>query len=243
MKKYGLIGKKLSHSFSKKYFSEKFEKERITGVQYELYELKSIRELPNLISKENLDGLNVTIPYKQEVISFLDELDESALKVNAVNVIKRSGDKFIGYNSDYFGFLTSLKNWYQGPKHALILGTGGSSQAVAAALDTLGFEYLKVSRTHGNLTYKDLQMKKYLLIDHPLIINTTPLGMSPAIDTLPDLDYSCIGSNHYFYDLVYNPKITAFMKKGEDRGAKTKNGLEMLILQAEKSWGIWQSED
>lgn len=243
MKKLGLIGYSLSHSFSKKYFENKFQQEKIEGYQYDLYELESIEGFNDLITQNSaLVGLNVTIPYKEQVIPYLDTLSSEAQKIGAVNVIKieENGQK-VGYNSDYFGFRQSLVNtsWNLTNIQALVLGTGGASKAVQIALQDLNIPYQIVSRkpsSHG-LVYEDLTEK--FIQDFHLIINTTPLGMSPKIETYPDLPYTFIHENHLFFDLVYNPEKTIFLRKGETQGVKTQNGLEMLHLQAEKAWEIW----
>ncbi|UII34989.1 shikimate dehydrogenase [Fulvivirga ulvae] len=243
MSLYGLIGKKLSHSFSKKYFTEKFENEGLHTCKYELFELDSIAELSKLVhSKADIVGLNVTIPYKEVVIPMLDEVHEKAREIGAVNVIKVRDGKLIGFNSDYFGFKESLVNWVGASKlHALVLGTGGASKAVIAALKDLAIPYQVVSRkaTRQTLSYSSLKETPQVLNSHRLIINTTPLGMLPQIDSAPDLDYSLISNNHYLYDLVYNPEVTRFLKMGQEHGAMIKNGIEMLHLQAEMSWKIW----
>lgn len=243
MSLYGLIGKKLSHSFSKKYFTEKFEKEGLHTCKYELYELASADELPQLIrTNPDLAGLNVTIPYKEDVIPLLDDIHEKAREIGAVNVIKIRDGKLTGYNSDYFGFRESLANWIGESKvKALVLGTGGASKAVIAALKDLGISYQVVSRqaSNENLSYTSLKEAPELIRDHRLIINTTPLGMHPQTDAAPDLDYSLLSNKHFLYDLVYNPEVTQFLSKGLDQGASIKNGIEMLHLQAEKSWEIW----
>ncbi|WPP48492.1 shikimate dehydrogenase family protein [Catalinimonas niigatensis] len=240
---YGLIGYRLSHSFSKKYFSNKFEKEKIVDSSYELFELEDIQEFPEVVAQHpNIRGINVTIPYKQQVMRYLDELDSSAKQVGAVNTIKFMGNKRIGYNTDYYGFKESLENWLGAiqSKKALILGTGGASRAVKCALYALNIDFLMVSReaTERAISYGELQ-KNYDLKEYPLIINTTPLGMSPNVDTFPDIAYEQLSTIHFCYDLVYNPEVTTFMKKAEEKGAAVKNGLEMLHLQAEKSWEIW----
>lgn len=240
---YGLIGYRLSHSFSKKYFSNKFEQEKIADSSYELFELEDIQELPEVISQyPNIRGMNVTIPYKQQVMRYLDDLDASAKQVGAVNTVKFSGNKRIGYNTDYYGFKASLENWLEGHpiKKALVLGTGGASRAVKCALYALQIDFVMVSREASEqaITYEELK-KNYDLKEYPLIINTTPLGMSPDIHSFPDIAYEQLGAAHFCYDLVYNPEVTTFMKKAEERGAAVKNGLEMLHLQAEKSWEIW----
>lgn len=244
MRIFGLIGKKLTHSFSKKYFTEKFERENIKQVVYELFELPNIDEFPQLIdNQENLKGLNVTIPYKLEVLPFLHEIDPAAERIGAVNVIKvQENKKLKGYNSDYYGFKFSLEKFLAGNTKvkALILGTGGASKAVKVALEDLDIPYRYVSRyseKNNILTYK--QLDEDVFSSYHLIINTTPLGMYPFIETCPEIPYHLLGKNHYLYDLVYNPENTLFMQKGAENGAKVKNGLEMLYLQAEKSWEIW----
>lgn len=247
MKVFGLIGKKLSHSFSKNYFETKFNQLNIADQHtYELFELTAINKVKELFTKENLVGLNVTVPYKQEVIPFLDELDQSAKKVGAVNVIKLESGITKGYNSDYFGFKQSLENWLQGNaiKNALILGSGGASKAVSAALNDQDISSKVVSRSDdaGDITYRELNHAPKLLGKYKLIINTTPLGMYPAIEEAPEVPYAEVNDSHWFYDLVYNPEETLFLKKGKEQGANIKNGLEMLHLQAEKSWEIWNSK-
>ncbi len=247
MKKFGLIGKTLSHSFSKNYFEEKFEKENITGAQYDLYEMPDIVDLLDLIkeSKGQLKGLNVTIPYKQDVLPYLKEIDPSAEKIGAVNVLKIADNGTIkGYNSDYYGFKTSLENFagtaLTGCK-ALILGTGGASKAVKQALIDLEIPYQYISRQKSETSLSYDEITPEIIKAHKLIINSTPLGMYPKTDHCPTIPYEAIGQEHFLYDLVYNPEETLFMKKGRDQGAKAIHGLEMLILQAEKSWEIWNS--
>lgn len=245
MKRFGLTGYPLGHSFSKKYFTEKFEKEGIEDCEYELYPLEDIEELPELIkSEKGLIGLNVTIPYKQQVIKFLDEIDPKAEQIGAVNTIKIQGKKLKGYNTDYIGFKESLVKLVGPnpmPEKALILGTGGASKAVKAALEDLGIEFQFVSRNpaDGELSYEDLNTQYSILNTAKLIINTTPLGMAPNTEALPDLPYHQLTEHHYLYDLVYNPLITAFMQKGIDARCWVKNGLEMLYGQAEAAWEIW----
>ncbi len=241
MKQFGLIGKPLTHSFSAGYFAEKFRNEGINDCRYDKFELDSITDFPALIGDKNPAGLNVTIPYKQEVMSYLDGLDHSAEKVGAVNVIKAADGKLIGFNSDYFGFRKSLETWLGKEEvKALVLGTGGASKAVVAALDDLHIPFTLVSRgAAGDVTYESLSEED--AASHHLWINTTPLGMQPNITTAPDLPYHVLGPGYYLYDLVYNPETTQFMKYGNSKGAKTKNGLEMLYLQAERSWQIWNS--
>lgn len=245
MKVFGLIGRKLSHSFSKKYFTEKFENEKLHDHSYALFELESIAGIRKILSIESLAGLNVTIPYKTEVIPYLDSLDERASRIGAVNVIAYRNGKFIGYNSDYYGFRTSLETW-MGPAaksvQALILGTGGASKAVSVALEDLGITYKFVSRTPDTDQFAYEQLDRDIMGDYHLLINTTPLGMSPETRTCPQLPYSAMGPNHYLYDLVYNPETTLFMKQGQEAGARTMNGLKMLYLQAEASWSIWNEQ-
>ncbi len=247
-KLYGLIGKTLHHSFSQRYFREKFLKENIADTDYLLFELATIDELPNVFTKHPaLGGLNVTIPYKLEVISFLDAIDPVAEEIGAVNTIKiEAAGKKIGFNTDYTGFKVSLENWIHKPLSdykALVLGTGGASKAVVAALNSLGIDYKYVSRTASERTYDYLQLaaRPEIVREHRLIINTTPLGTSPNVNAAPDLPYEMITDQHYLYDLVYNPAETLFLKKGKAKGANIKNGLEMLELQAEKAWEIWNS--
>lgn len=246
MIQYGLLGRTLKHSFSKKYFEEKFERESIKDCTYNLFEIATIEELPEMLnSKPQLRGFNVTIPYKEEVMQYLDALDESAENVGAVNVVKIENGQLIGYNSDYFGFKHSLETWIDPTvKNALVLGTGGASKAVEAALVDLDIHYIIVSREakEGCFTYAQLNKIPAMFSTFRLIINTTPVGMFPNIDEAPSLPYDHASPEQYFYDLVYNPEMTLFMKKGLEKGAKAKNGLEMLHLQAEKAWQIWNSK-
>ncbi len=245
MRKFGLIGYPLQHSFSKKYFSGKFEKENIQDCQFELYELDNINKFPKLIESEpSLEGVSVTIPYKEQVIPFLDELEPGCKAIGAVNCIQVKGKKLKGYNTDYIGFKVSLEKWLNGaqPK-ALILGTGGASKAVKQALLDLDLPFLTVSRSpkkeQGYITYEDLKKDKSILESHPLIINTTPLGTFPNTEEMPEIPVENISKGHWVYDLVYNPEKTFLMKTLESKGAKVKNGLEMLELQAEAAWEIW----
>ncbi len=246
MKIFGLIGYPLTHSFSKKYFSEKFGKEDINEFVYENFELKDIDDFPVLISTyPSLKGLNVTIPYKEDIITYLDDLDYTAKKIRAVNVIKilEDGSK-IGYNTDYYGFRTSLENWLgsaMSKMNVLILGTGGASKAVKTVLHDCNIPYRTVSRNEkkGDFIYYDFIQEPELMKNFRLIINTTPLGMHPGINQAPNLPYEHMSEGFYLYDLIYNPPKTLFLQNGEKSGAKIKNGLEMLVLQAEKSWEIW----
>lgn len=241
MRKFGLIGYPLGHSFSRGYFTEKFSREGIENAVYENYPLERIEDFPTLINKQtDLVGLNVTIPYKTAVMPYLDELDDGARAIGAVNtIVVRSELK--GYNTDVYGFSESLRPLIKGRDglRALVLGTGGASKAVCYALDEWDILWQYVSRTPSDecLSYRDLEADH--IRENLLIINTTPLGMHPNTDAKPALPYEAVTSEHILYDLVYNPEITAFMQEGMKRGATVKNGLEMLHLQAEKAWDIW----
>lgn len=246
MQKYGLVGYPLKHSFSIGYFNEKFSSEKIEA-EYINFEIPDINNFPEIIqANPNLHGLNVTIPYKEKVIPYLDELDKQTAAIGAVNVIKiirnKGGKpKLIGYNSDIIGFTQSMQPLLQSHhKKALILGTGGASKAVFHGLKNLGIEAKFVSRTarFGMLTYEELNAE--IIKEYTVIVNCTPVGMYPKVDACPDIPYEAITSEHLLYDLLYNPNITLFMKKGEAKGAVTKNGLEMLLLQAFAAWEIWQ---
>jgi len=249
MHQFGLIGYPLSHSFSKGYFSNKFEEEQIVNCRYENYPLDDIALLPELIKvNPDLKGLNVTIPYKEKVLSFLNEISPEAREIGAVNTIRieKNNDsaKLVGFNTDVYGFLESLKPLLE--KHhqsALILGTGGASKAVKYALKSLGISYKFVSRNKipEGFTYEELS--EDIISKYTLIVNTTPLGTYPKTDEYPPLPWQFIGSNHFLYDLVYNPAVTNFLKQGLEHGSKTKNGLEMLHLQAEQAWKIWNSNE
>ena len=243
MYKLGLLGKNISYSFSRNYFKLKFEKEGITDVTYENFDIEDISNFPSIInSTKGLKGLNVTIPYKQAVMPFLDEIDKKAKAIGAVNTIrvKKSG-KLIGYNTDYYGCKKSIKPYLtKNHKKALILGTGGASKAVAYALNKLKIQYSYVSRTVSNdvrFTYEDLN--KTIIEDFDIIINCTPLGTFPNIENCPNIPYDGISEKHILYDLIYNPLETKFLKIGKEHNATTINGLKMLELQAEEAWSIW----
>lgn len=262
MKHYGLIGYPLSHSFSKKYFTEKFEKEHITDSVYHLFPLEHIHDLPALLkANPDLCGLNVTVPHKINILRYLDWIEPDARGAGAVNCIRISAESPVmaafsgelgikghdfrleGFNTDIYGFEMSLTPLL-GNHHdkALVLGDGGAARAVKCVLDNLGIAYRCVTRRPAgdNILFKDL--KPHHIIQHPLIINTTPLGTSPNVDECPPIPYDAITDDHVLYDLVYNPEKTLFLKKGEEQGAAIKNGYEMLLLQAEKSWEIWTSK-
>ncbi len=245
MRKFGLIGFPLSHSFSKKYFSDKFENEGLEGCQYDLYEISDVALLKNIIDENpQLEGINVTIPYKEKVLPFLDTLDPACRSIGAVNCIKIKEGKLTGFNTDYYGFKESLENWlgHERPK-ALVLGTGGASKAIVQALKDLQIEFLQISRSSFQnkfqLTYDELSKNPEILKSHHLIVNTTPLGTYPNTEVMPEIDLASIDERHKVYDLVYNPNRTFLMRSMEARGAQVKNGLEMLHLQAEAAWKIW----
>ncbi|MFT4738379.1 MAG: shikimate dehydrogenase [Cyclobacteriaceae bacterium] len=247
-KRYGLIGFPLGHSFSKAYFEKKFEQMGISNTyRYDLLELELLKDFPTLWDRyEDLAGVNVTVPHKINIVRFLDRLDSSVHKVEAVNVVKKEGNNLVGYNSDFHGFKQSFINWMKSPgrsapDRALILGSGGSSKAVQAAMLELGIDFSVVSRRlgQGDLLYTALERDAAIIKDHQLIINTTPLGMFPKLDDAPPIPFDQLSKDHLLYDLVYNPEETVFMKEGKAVGATVKNGMEMLHLQAEKSWEIW----
>lgn len=241
---YGLIGYPLTHSFSQRYFNQKFEAEGINA-RYLNFELPDIGDLMEVVSEyPNLSGLNVTIPYKEQVIQYLDDMDEDAEKIGAVNVIKfirtRGELRFKGYNSDIIGFSDSIRPLLNDERRkALVLGTGGASKAVVRGLENLGVEATLVSRSprKGVITYADLTPE--VMAENLVIVNTTPLGMYPHVDECPDIPYDCLTAKHLCYDLLYNPDVTLFMRKAAEQGAETKNGLEMLLLQAFAAWNIW----
>ncbi|MFN8285010.1 MAG: shikimate dehydrogenase [Chitinophagales bacterium] len=243
MKQFGLIGYPLSHSFSKGYFTEKFAKENITDCRYDIFPLEKIEDFTELCNTHNkLAGLNVTIPYKEKIIPFLDELDETAANIGAVNTIKFSDHKRIGFNSDAYGFEMSLKPLLKSHHtSALILGTGGASKAVEYVLKKLGIDYQYVSRNKSEKAIAYEEVNDSIIQHSALIINCSPIGMYPNIDSAPDIPYQFLTDNHLLYDLIYNPEETQFLTEGKQRGAQTKNGLEMLYLQAERSWEIWNN--
>jgi len=243
---FGLIGQTVSHSFSKSYFDEKFFREGFRDYRYELFPLKSIKDIETLIKEtKGLTGLNVTIPYKEDVMKYLNEVDPAAKRIGAVNVIKFKEGKRIGFNTDSEAFRETLEKWLPTDRtfQALILGTGGSSKAVQEALKKLKIDFKVASRdkSKGDYSYEEINKNSNIITDSHLIINTTPLGMSPNNDSLPPIDYEFISKEHYVYDLIYNPARTQFLQKAEMRGATVKNGLEMLHVQAEKSWQIWNN--
>jgi shikimate dehydrogenase len=243
MKIYGLIGRSLIHSFSEKYFSEKFRKENISDCEYRNFEIKNFeKEISFLKKTPQIKGLNVTIPYKRDVFSFLDEISSECKAINACNCIKPADGKWIGFNTDAVGFEKSfLPHLKPHQKKALILGTGGASNAVAFVLEKLNIDYIKVSRnTSGNskvITYNDITPEIFKLYN--IVINTTPAGTFPKADECPDLPYQLITGQYYFFDLVYNPSKTLFLSRAQQYGATICNGENMLSIQAEESWKIW----
>jgi len=250
MRQFGLIGYPLSHSFSMKHFTAKFKNENIEDCEYLNFPIETIEKLPSLISQNNdLLGLNVTIPYKEKVIEYLNEIDKTADEIGAVNTIKikRLKNRIIltGYNTDAYGFYSSIvPHLKKVHKKALILGTGGASKAIAYVFSQLDVNYIFVSRNprkDNHISYNDLTGD--LINKFKIIVNTSPLGTYPDIDECPDIPYEYITGDHLLYDLVYNPEMSRFLEKGSVKGAKTINGLLMLHLQAEKAWEIWNSKD
>jgi shikimate dehydrogenase len=243
MMRFGLIGKTLKHSFSKSYFEKKFTEENLKDFSYDNFELPSITEFPALVrNNAELRGLNVTIPYKGDVLQYLDSKNEIVQKIGACNCIKIADGRLHGYNTDAIAFRNSLQKQLK-PFHkcALILGSGGASKAVQYALEELQIDYLIVSRhkEQNQLGYEDVG--EATLNEHQIIINTTPLGMYPNVDQDPPIPYEALNSQHLLYDLTYNPPKTKFLQQGEQKGAQIINGYEMLVAQAEESWKIWNS--
>lgn len=248
MKTFGLVGYPLSHSFSKKYFTDKFLSESIDDCEYLNFEIDSIEKIQEVIQvNKNLNGFNVTIPYKEQIIPFLDELSEETRKIGAINTVKviRENDtiKLIGYNTDAHGFQESLRPVLKGYHHkALILGTGGASKAVEYVLKNIGLEVFFATRSpksNNQLSYNDLN--QFAIENFLLIVNTTPLGTYPNVEDCPDIPYEFLSNRHLLYDLVYNPETTRFMQNGINQGAVVRNGYAMLIEQAEMAWRIWNS--
>lgn len=241
-KKYGLLGKNISYSFSKKYFTKKFSQDLFNDCVYENFDIPTLEEFPNILKNNpDLKGLNVTIPYKEGIIPYLDTLSEKAFKIGAVNVIRftKKGN-LKGYNSDWYGFKKSLEPLLQ-PHHkkALILGTGGAAKAVAFTLEKMGIFYTYVSRetTENAIDYSRINTTTF--DNYHIIINCTPVGTSPNTNEFPPIPYDFFTEKHIAFDLIYNPEKTQFLKKAEKKGAVIKNGYEMLVFQAEKAWKIW----
>ncbi|MBN2664445.1 MAG: shikimate dehydrogenase [Bacteroidales bacterium] len=248
LKLFGLIGESLKHSFSERYFKQKFVKENLTTCDYRNFELDSVDEFPKLIQLfPELQAVNVTMPYKEKILKYIDVLDEQAEKIGSVNVvvIKRYDKKTVlkGYNTDAYGIEVTLLNTLKSSiNNALVLGTGGAAKAVVYVLEKFGINYQLVSRKNNNSVkylYQDLSNR--VLNEHNLIINTTPLGMFPNVNSAPDIQYKYLGKEHILIDLIYNPSLTKFLKQGKEMGATVVNGQEMLTSQAEKSWEIFCS--
>lgn len=239
MKQLGLIGRNISYSFSENYFKTKFEELNLKDFDYQIFDLKTINEVEKLFENPSLLGFNVTIPYKQEILSFLDDLSDEAKEIGAVNTVKITNEKKIGYNTDAFGFEESLKpllkNHHQ---KALILGNGGAAKAVKFVLNKLNIPYLIVTRKEDEFLSFE-QLDSSIIKNHQIIINCTPIGTFPNISDAPLLPYDALTANHLLYDLIYNPTETQFLQNAQKNGATIKNGLEMLHLQAEKAWEIW----
>jgi len=239
MKTYGLVGKSLDHSFSKKYFIDKFNSYNIQNVEYINIEIENINHLFNHPKFSLLSGFNITIPYKQSIIPFLDKIDPIAKTINAVNCVNIENQQLVGYNTDYIGFKESLKPWLKlGIDKALILGQGGASKAVSYALQELNIKYRTIARNTTN-DFSSIHQKT--INAYPLIVNCTPLGSYPNISSYPPLPYHFLSQKHLLYDLIYNPKETLFLKKGKSQNTFIQNGYEMLTIQAEKSWEIWSN--
>jgi shikimate dehydrogenase len=241
MRLYGLLGYPLSHSFSQKYFSEKFQNLGLTNASYENFSLPNISELQAILDhREGLEGFNITIPYKKDVLKFLDQSSQAVQEIGACNCVRIVNGKRYGYNTDVVGFEQTLAPYLK-PHHskALILGTGGASAAVEWVLKKLGIDYLSVSRTASDSAISYDQINQAIILSHTLVINTTPLGMYPNTEASPNLPYQFMDQRHHLFDLVYNPTETQFLTKGKAQGASIQNGWEMLILQAEESWRIW----
>lgn len=243
MKLFGLIGYPLGHSFSKKYFTQKFEKEGLSDCVFDIFPLEIISQFPHLLqSQPQLNGLAVTIPYKESIIQYLDLLDDEAEKIGAVNCIRFCNGKLKGYNTDVTGFELSFKNLLQANhQKALVLGTGGAAKAITYVLNKLTISFLQVSRTpnvqKGIIGYEDITAS--IMNTHTIIINCTPVGMSPAVDLRPAIPYQYLTAQHLLYDLVYQPATTLFLSAGIEKGAVVKNGYDMLAIQAEDNWRIW----
>ncbi len=241
--RYGLLGRNISYSFSRGYFTHFFREEGLTHCSYENFDLREITDLETLLKEEqDLKGLNVTIPYKQQIIPFLHRLHPDAREIGAVNTVKFTKTGLEGYNTDAYGFRKSLEPFLEkkGYRKALILGTGGASLAVAYSLKKLDIPYHLVSRNPGKDQWSYSELNGERIREHQLIINCTPLGTFPRIEEKPEIPYGEISEDHLLYDLVYNPEKSAFLKEGEKRGAQTINGMAMLEYQAQKAWEIWQ---
>lgn len=241
---YGLIGRHLSHSFSPRYFAKKFEKLKLDST-YQIFDIDDVSQVRKITARQDVGGLNVTIPYKQSVIQYLDKMSKNAYEIGAVNTIRKlKNGKLKGYNTDWIGFKQALKPLLKTHhQSALILGTGGSSKAVAFALQQMGIPYLHVSRTpkDDSISYDELDISRFNT--HQIIINCTPVGTFPNVDNAPNLPYHYFTSKHIAFDLIYNPEETKFMKLAAKNGAVVSNGYQMLVNQAEKAYKIWTKDD
>ena len=239
---YGLLGKNIDYSFSKNFFSKKFKNENI-NCKYLNFDIQNISEFKSIISDKNISGLNVTIPYKEDVIKYIDKISSDAKSIGAVNTIKISNDKLTGYNTDHIGFSKSIEkiDGFKNIESALILGSGGASKAVQFALKKMNIKYTIVSRSNSVECINYDQVSEKIIKNHKLIINCTPLGTFPDVERCPEIEYRFLSSFNILYDLVYNPEQSSFLIKGLKAGCKIKNGLEMLEIQAIESWKIWNS--
>ena len=239
---YGLIGKNIDYSFSKNFFSKKFKNENI-NYKYLNFDIQNISEFKSVISDKKISGLNVTIPYKEDVIKYIDEISSDAKSIGAVNTIKISNNKLTGHNTDHIGFTKSIEkiDEFKNIESALILGSGGASKAIQFALDNMNIKYTIVSRSNSLKYINYNQVSEKIIKNHKLIINCTPLGTFPDIEKCPEIDYRFLSPFNILYDLVYNPEQSSFLNKGVKAGCKIKNGLEMLEIQAIESWKIWNS--
>ena len=239
---YGLIGKNIDYSFSKNFFSKKFKNENI-NCKYLNFDIQNISDFKSVISDKNISGLNVTIPYKEDVIKYIDEISNDAKSIGAVNTIKISNKKLTGHNTDHIGFTKSIEkiDEFKNIESALILGSGGASKAIQFALDNMKIKYTIVSRSNSIKCINYNQVSEKIIKNHKLIINCTPLGTFPEVEKCPEIDYRFLSPFNILYDLVYNPKQSSFLRKGVKAGCKIKNGLEMLEIQAIESWKIWNS--
>ena len=239
MRTYGLIGKNLTNTFSKIYFKNKFKKEHITNSQYLDFEIQSISDFKELLKNKKISGLNVTIPYKESIIKFLDELSFEAGKIGAVNTIQIKNGKLVGHNTDHIGFTKSIYSKLDERKKAIILGNGGAAKAIQYSLNKLGIIHKTISR-NSKFNYSDFNAS--MCMEYDIIINTTPLGVYPDINCAPEIPYELLSNKHLLFDLTYNPLETKFLKNGKINNTKIQNGLNMLEIQAEESWKIWNKK-